>query len=283
MRGSYCPGDDRHGPQHHVVVSGRHWSVRPDLAGSNAAGFLLEVEGGGAALPFLRQFYGSPSMYWWTDDLGVTHEVWQGEGGEQGDPLMPALYACGQHRALLHVSENLLDTERLFAFQDDVYVCCGTERSEEVHTSLEREMWDHKIQLHKGKTQLWNRGGIAPQGWETLTAAARELDPSAVVWKGDPSLPPSEQGVKILGIPLGHPENVQNQLQRVSASHRQLLERIPSVQDLQAAWLLLLYCAGTRANFLLRAIPPAQTEEYAVNHTASLKECLTRILGADIP
>ena len=121
----------------------------------------------------------------------------------------------------------------------------------------------------------------ASQGWETLTAAAREL--SAVVWKGDPSLPPSEQGVKILGIPLGHPEYVQNQLQRVSASHKQLLERIPSVQDLQAAWLLLLYCAGTRANFLLRAIPPAQTEEYAVNHTASLKECLTRILGADIP
>ena len=153
-------------------------------------------------------------------------------------------------------------------------MCCGTERSEEVHTSLEREMWDHaKIQLHQGKTQLWNRGSVAPQGWETLTAAARELDPSAVVWKGDPSLPPSEQGVKIPGIPLGHPEYVQNQLQRVSASHRQLLERIPSVQDLQAAWLLLLCCAGTRANFLLKAIP----------HIASLKECLTRILGADIP
>ena len=115
-----------------------------------------------------------------------------------------------------------------------------------------------------------------------MTAAARELDPSAVVWKGDPSLLPAEQGVKILGIPLGHPEYVQNQLQRVSVSHRQLLERINSVQDLQAAWLLLLYCACTRANFLLRAIPPAQTKEYAVNHTASLKECLTRILGADI-
>ena len=67
---------------------------------------LLEVEGGGAALPFVRQFYKAPSMSWWTDDLGVTHEVWQGEGGEQGDPLMPALYACGQHRALLHVSRG---------------------------------------------------------------------------------------------------------------------------------------------------------------------------------
>ena len=40
--------------------------------------------------------------------------IWAGR--EQGDPLMPALYACGQHRALVHVSEHLLDTERLFAF-----------------------------------------------------------------------------------------------------------------------------------------------------------------------
>ena len=59
-------------------------------------------------------------MYLWTDDMGVTHEIWQGEGGEQGDLLMPALYACGQHRALVHVSEDLLDSERLFAFMNDV-------------------------------------------------------------------------------------------------------------------------------------------------------------------
>ena len=99
----------------------------------------------------------------------------------------------------LACEREFVGTERLFAFQDDVYVCCGT-----VHTSLEREMWDHaKIQLHQDKTQLWNREGVVPQGWETLTAAARELDPSAVVWKGDPSLPPSEQGVKILGILSG--------------------------------------------------------------------------------
>ena len=45
---------------------------------------LLEVGGGGSALPFVRQFYGSPSTYWWDDEEGVTHEIRQGEGGEQG-------------------------------------------------------------------------------------------------------------------------------------------------------------------------------------------------------
>ena len=58
---------------------------------------LMEVDGGDAALPFVRQFYGSPSMYWWTEDMGVTHEICQGEGGEQGDPLMPALYHCAKN------------------------------------------------------------------------------------------------------------------------------------------------------------------------------------------
>ena len=116
-----------------------------------------------------------------------------------------------------------------------------------------------------------------------MTAVARVGDPTAVLWKGDSSLPPSEQGLRILGTPLGHPEYVRNQLQRVSASHRLLLERIPAVQDLQSAWLLLLYCAGTRASYLLRAIPPEQVLEFATNHTASVQECLTRILGAEVP
>ena len=46
-----------------------------------------------AMLPFVRLCYGAPSTFVWTDDEGVSHLVSQGEGGEQGDPLMPALFA----------------------------------------------------------------------------------------------------------------------------------------------------------------------------------------------
>ena len=51
-------------------------------------------------LPFVRLFYGEASEYLWTDDGGTTHHIPQGEGGEQGDPLMPALFALGQHDGL---------------------------------------------------------------------------------------------------------------------------------------------------------------------------------------
>ena len=40
----------------------------------------------------------------------------QAEGGEQGDPLMPALFSLGQHPALQAVQAQLQDGDRLFAF-----------------------------------------------------------------------------------------------------------------------------------------------------------------------
>ena len=61
---------------------------------------LLDMEGGETVLPFVRQFYGCVSQHLWEDDAGITHTILQGEGGEQGDPLMPMLYSLGQHRAL---------------------------------------------------------------------------------------------------------------------------------------------------------------------------------------
>ena len=56
---------------------------------------------------FVLQFYGHPSTHLWEDEEGVVHEIRQGEGGEQGDPLMPALFALGQHQALQAIQGSL--------------------------------------------------------------------------------------------------------------------------------------------------------------------------------
>ena len=40
------------------------------------------------------------------------HTIDQGEGGEQGDPLMPLLFALGQHGALEAVQRTLRGDER---------------------------------------------------------------------------------------------------------------------------------------------------------------------------
>ena len=82
-----------------------------------------------SVLPFVRLFYGSKSRYLWEDNEGNCHTIAQAEGGEQGDPLMPLLFALGQHRALVAVHSRLLPSESLMAYRlDDNHVVSGPDK-----------------------------------------------------------------------------------------------------------------------------------------------------------
>ena len=70
-----------------------------------------------------------------------------------------------------------------------------------------------------------------------LQRLAEQLDPEARVWTGS-EVPAAEQGIIILGTPLGHDEFVRAQLELKSREHGLLLSRIPSLSDLQSAWAL---------------------------------------------
>ena len=228
---------------------------------------LLGMEGGDQILPFVRLFYGSPSTFFWEDTTGGVHHILQGEGGEQGDPLMPMLFSLGQHAALVAISERLEDGERLLAFLDDLYVVSTPERTVAVHNILREELWQHaKISVHNGKTRVWNRGGIVPDRCDVLEAAARAVDPSARVWRGNHEDRPEEQGITILGTPVGRQKFVERELAKIITDHSELLTRIPEVQDLQCAWLLLLYCGAARANFYIRTIRPELTANFPRSH-----------------
>ena len=92
----------------------------------------------------------------------------QGDG--QGDPLMPTLCDCCRRSASWPFT-----TTYTFCVVPFVLPTC---------LLLQQALWEHsRIQVH-GKTQLWNRGGEVPRG--APTAAARLVDPDAVVWRGDP-------------------------------------------------------------------------------------------------
>ena len=126
--------------------------------------------------------------------------------------------------------------------------------------------------MHKGKTQ----SGTFRDG------CCADSDPTAIVWNGNQTLPCSPQGVKVLGTSWGHPEFVSAELRQVSECHSIFFERIPSVSYLQATSHLLLYCARTQANHLLRALLPHATEEYVAEHDGSMRRCLDRLLESDI-
>ena len=68
-----------------------------------------------------------------------------------------------------------------------------------------------------------------------LVRVAHASDQRARVWRGS-GIPAVEQGLKVLGTPLGHPEYVADQLEQLTAEHLTLLDRIPAIPDLQCAW-----------------------------------------------
>ena len=65
------------------------------------------------------------------DADGQRRTILQGEGCEQGDALAPALYALGQHDALVAADAQLRPGECLAAFLDDVYVVTTPARARE--------------------------------------------------------------------------------------------------------------------------------------------------------
>ena len=107
------------------------------------------------------------------------------------------------------------------------------------------------------------------------------FDPNFVVWRGDATLPTEDQGVTILGTPLGHPDFVEASLQAKSREHDTLFDRLVAVPDLQCAWLLLLFCASTRANYMLRVVHPEFSHGFAARHDSRVWSTLTRLLGVE--
>ena len=107
------------------------------------------------------------------------------------------------------------------------------------------------------------------QGCHALQVAAERVDRDARVWRGPTSK----------GSGVGHVEYVQTQLVSTTEKHKTLCQRIQSVQDWQSAWLLLLFCANTRATYSLRGIPPDEVAEFAAAHDEASWQCFTKLLG----
>ena len=200
-------------------------------------------------------------------------------GGEQGDPLMPALYSLGQHGALEAVHAQMQPDELLVAFLDDVITIAWPDRVGLAHQHLADELWVHcRVRHNSGKTRIWNLSGRVPPALGQPGAL------EASCWVGAGGRPVEEQGLTVLGVPVGSAAFVRSQLRQSRAGHDRLLERLPALGDLQASWLLLLFCCSPRCNYLLRMLAPTTTAEYAQDHDSAELSALSTLLGTgDLP
>ena len=164
-------------------------------------------------------------------------------------------------------------------FLDDIYVLCRPERVKTVYGIVARHLYTYTgIQLNQGKTKVYNSGGYKPAGVDDLQPPEPDAER---VWVGDSTLPREEQGVVVLGSPIGTREFANKYGARKLEEAVQLLDLVAQVPDLQCAWVLLTLCCAPRANYHLRSQPPAQVELYAASHDAAVWETLCKLLGKE--
>ena len=222
-------------------------------------------------LPLVSALYGSQSRFLWHDASGEQFIIKQGQGGEQGCPLMPALYALAQHDALAEASGNLLPSEHLFSFLDDLYVVTCRARAaaafEEVAGRVEALAG---VKSNYGKLRAWCRGGgPAPPDLADISEDA---------WTAD--LPDEQNGLVILGAPLGKAAFVEAHARKRLGTEERLLRELPEIGDPQVAWVLLLQSAVPRANHTLRVLPPTVSANYAEAHDNAIWRAFCAIFGA---
>ena len=99
--------------RNHTIISVDGIGAYDHMSKSSMLSALAEVPEANRCLPFVQLFHTNPSQYVWYDANGSPHVIHQAEGGEQGDPLLPALYCLGKHAALAQVQHQLQRDERL--------------------------------------------------------------------------------------------------------------------------------------------------------------------------
>ena len=167
----------------------------------------------------------------------------------------------------------MLPGEHLFAYLDDVYVLCKPDRVRVLYELLKSTLKeDTGLDLNEGKTRVYNKGGVKPEGVE-------ELGPQ--VWAGALDKNAAERGLKVLGTPVGTPEFVAAHGKKWAEKEKQLWELLPKLPDLQSAWLLLLQCAGPRFNYRSRTVPPQENLDYAASHDKGMWSTLCALLGKE--
>ncbi len=215
---------------------------------------------------FFWQFYGEPGELWYQMDDGRVETILSRQGTQQGDAAGPFLFCLAFHPALEQLQREF---PRAFigGFMDDVTVGIDSSDTAACVAAAERIFGAYGLELRREKSFAWS------PAWET----AQDIPASAAA-----ALRCSCWGVKVVGAPLGTAPFVSEFLTNVVRDHDTLLDAIVrfSVSHVQAASLLLRYCAAPRFTYWCRLLPPAVVGDAAGAHDAAIVTTAERIFSS---
>jgi hypothetical protein len=234
---------------------------------------LADTPGAKEMLPFVSLFYRETSTYLWTDENGDVLEIKQGEGGEQGDALMPALFALGLHGALAASKLALPFGVEILAYLDDVYIVADRSNAAEAFRVTTQNITEMAgVRTHMGKLKVWSaHGGLVPPGLPVES------------WICNDTVEDNQNGIKVLGSPIGTDAYIRDFCsKRVEEKENPFLVALAELSDPQVAWVLARYCAEPRFNHLLRTVPPTLVGDGAERHDAGLRKLAAAILRVPV-
>ena len=175
------------------------------------------------------------------------------------------------------------DGERLFAFLDDVYIICAPDRAGDVHKILQEELWRHaKIQVHHGKTKMWNRSGTTPTGVEELSISeGGGPRRSRVAW--GPRIAHPCPRVQSLGSPHWPPGFRRGFSGKKDERTRTPLRAHPGNGGPPKRLVGPSLLRSTTSLLLLRSVRPELVHQFAASHDANTGGCLARLIGVQGP
>lgn len=91
-------------------------------------------------IPFVSIWYGGVSVYYWRDQHGKIHKIGQGDGGEQGDALVPGLFCLVMWRTLKTI-QNSLPAGALWSHIWTTYILFAIEMIPSRRSNLRNPIW----------------------------------------------------------------------------------------------------------------------------------------------
>ena len=124
----------------------------------------------------ISKWYGTISKFLWTDAEGKRHLIEQGDGGEQGDALMPALFCLALQPALTEIQSRLPPGNFVFAYLDDIYIVCSRALVKSAfEIAKECLLRTCSIDINLGKLAAWSKSvDTAPEGIQELNVASED-------------------------------------------------------------------------------------------------------------
>ena len=220
---------------------------------------LAEVE---ARLPELLAFvstcYGSSSRLFFGE-----HTLESTTGVHQGCPASLAIFTLVVHPVILAVRDEVPGLKLNTFFLDDSFQIGRTEQLQRALQIIVREGEPRGLRLSPGKSTLWSPSGAVQT--DNFGYGVRFI---------------TEDGIRVLGSPIGKEEFVKKYLEEAVEKCREVSEQLPRLEDKMTSYILTRSCLGlTSFSYLLRTVDTSRHAATLSKFDDLQRENLNSIVG----